>query len=139
MNIDDHIRQAQEKGAFDNLPGQGKPIRLEKNPYAGEQELAFDILQQAGFLPSWVEERQTLEAEMNQAITSLSRAWSQVEGDYRRDPRWQKAEKKFRQESLRLNQAIRTYNLKAPAGIPHLIELNVERELVKLRRLSPAY
>ena len=139
MNIDDHIRPAQKKGAFDNLPGQGKPIRLTKNPYVGERELAFDILQQAGFLPSWMEERQKLESEVQQASNILQRAWAQVEGDYRYDLVWQKAEKQFRQESLRLNQAIRTYNLKAPTGIPHLIELNVERELVKLRRLSPSY
>ena len=139
MNIDDHIRQAQEKGAFDNLPGQGKPIYLDNNPYAGGQELSLDILQQAGFLPNWLEERQAIEADTERAINKISRAWARVSGDYRRDPLWQKAEKKFRQESLRLNQAIRTYNLKAPAGMPHLIELNVERELVKLRRLSPIH
>ena len=47
-----------------------------------------------------------------------------------------KAEKQFRTSTLRVNQNIRTYNLKTPPGIPHLVEINVERELVKLRRLS---
>jgi hypothetical protein len=97
MNIDDHIRQAEQSGASDNLPGQGKPIRLNNNPYTGEQELAYDILQQARFVPGWI------------------------------------------QNSLRLNQALYTYNLKAPPGVCYLIERKVERDPVKLRRLAPAY
>ena len=39
--IDQQIREAQERGEFDNLPGKGKPLDLAPNPYAQEQELAF--------------------------------------------------------------------------------------------------
>ena len=66
---------------------------------------------------------------------AVRRAWQRVEGNYRRDKRWLKAEKQFRNDSLRVNQNIRTYNLTTPSGMPHLTEINVERELVKLRRL----
>ncbi len=31
--IDEIIRQAMREGAFDNLPGKGKPLELIENPY----------------------------------------------------------------------------------------------------------
>ncbi|OLT62972.1 DUF1992 domain-containing protein [Moorena bouillonii] len=136
MNIDEHIQQAQKQGAFDNLPGQGQPIKLATNAFAGDEALAFDILKQAGFTPSWVDERKEIEADIERTMKAVNRSWQLVEGNYRRDQRWLKAEKTFRESILRVNQNIRTYNLKTPPGIPHLVEINVERELVKMRRLS---
>ena len=136
MNIEEHILQARKKGAFENLSGEGKPIVLEANPYRGDQALAFDILQQAGFTPGWVDERKTIEADIERSMKALQRSWNRIEGNYRRDQGWLTAERQFRQDCLRVNQNIRTYNLKAPQGIPHLVELNVERELIKLRRLN---
>lgn len=32
--IDQAIREAQERGEFDDLPGRGKPLDLTPNPYA---------------------------------------------------------------------------------------------------------
>lgn len=49
--IEDQIRAAQERGDFENLPGAGKPLRLDENPYAGDRALAFHLLQQNGMLP----------------------------------------------------------------------------------------
>jgi hypothetical protein len=49
------IREAQERGEFDNLPGAGKPLDLEENPFAGEWQSAFRIAKNAGAVPLWVE------------------------------------------------------------------------------------
>lgn len=49
------IRDAQERGDFDNLPGHGKPLRLEENPFAGDRELGFRLLKNADVLPVWME------------------------------------------------------------------------------------
>ena len=35
------IREAQERGEFDDLPGEGQPLDLAANPYAQDRELAF--------------------------------------------------------------------------------------------------
>jgi hypothetical protein len=49
------IREAQERGEFDDLPGHGRPIRLEDDPWAGEEALAFHVLRNARVAPPWIE------------------------------------------------------------------------------------
>ena len=49
------IREAQERGDFDDLPGHGKPIRIDDDPYAGEMALAWHVLRNAGAAPPWIE------------------------------------------------------------------------------------
>ena len=53
--LDQQIREAQESGKFDNLPGKGKPLNLVPNPYAQDRELAFKVLKDAGYAPDWIE------------------------------------------------------------------------------------
>jgi hypothetical protein len=53
--IDRQIRQAMEEGQFDNLPHQGEPLPNDVNPYAGESDLAFHVLKNAGVAPPWIE------------------------------------------------------------------------------------
>jgi hypothetical protein len=49
------IREAQERGEFDDLPGRGRPFVVDENPYAGEMALAFHLLKNAGVAPPWIE------------------------------------------------------------------------------------
>jgi hypothetical protein len=49
------IREAQERGEFDNLPGHGRSLAVGDNPYAGELGLAFHVLRNAGVAPGWIE------------------------------------------------------------------------------------
>jgi len=49
------IREAQERGEFEDLPAHGRPFRLEQNPYAGEMALAYHLLRNAGVTPPWIE------------------------------------------------------------------------------------
>lgn len=57
------IREAQERGEFDNLKGAGKPLNLDNNPYAGEWELGFHMLKQAGYTLPWIELGKEIEAD----------------------------------------------------------------------------
>jgi hypothetical protein len=50
--IDQQIREAQERGDFDNLPGQGRPLPSE--PWDDEWGLAYHILRQAGETLPWI-------------------------------------------------------------------------------------
>jgi hypothetical protein len=54
-HVEQSIREAQERGDFDNLPGAGKPLDLEENPYAGEWQSAFRMARNAGAAPLWVQ------------------------------------------------------------------------------------
>lgn len=55
------IAEAQRKGAFDNLPGTGKPLVLEDMSHIPpELRMACKILRNAGCLPPALEERKEL-------------------------------------------------------------------------------
>jgi Domain of unknown function (DUF1992) len=50
--VDKQIREAQERGDFDQLPGQGKPLAL--GSWQGDWALAHHILRQAGETLPWI-------------------------------------------------------------------------------------
>ncbi len=53
--IDEAIAEARERGDFDNLPGAGEPLQIKENPLAGDWEMAFHVLENAGMAPPWME------------------------------------------------------------------------------------
>lgn len=68
--VDKLIAEAQERGDFDDLPGHGKPLRIEDAPFAGGLEVGFGILKNAGIAPFWVE----LEKEMRATAARMDDA-----------------------------------------------------------------
>jgi len=61
--IEDKIREAMEKGEFDNLPGKGKPLDLEAYfATPADVRLGYSVLKSAGCLPVEVELREEIEA-----------------------------------------------------------------------------
>ena len=69
--IDEKIRQAQEQGAFDNLPGAGKPLILDENPYAGDRAMAFNFLKSHGMAPREIELGREIDQVLAQADALL--------------------------------------------------------------------
>jgi hypothetical protein len=60
--IEERIRRAQQKGAFDNLEGTGTPLMFENDDHvAGELRLAYKILKNADCLPPEVELKKEIE------------------------------------------------------------------------------
>jgi hypothetical protein len=69
------IREAMERGEFDDLPGAGKPLVMEED-LAGvpaELRMAYKILKNAGFVPP--------EVELRREIMSLRELVSTMEDD----------------------------------------------------------
>ncbi|OAQ19963.1 DUF1992 domain-containing protein [Thermosulfurimonas dismutans] len=53
---EERIREAIRKGEFDNLPGKGKPLKLEDLSLVPEElRLAYKVLKNAGFVPPEVQ------------------------------------------------------------------------------------
>ncbi|VEI21546.1 Domain of uncharacterised function (DUF1992) [Serratia plymuthica] len=53
-----HILDAQEKGEFDDLPGQGQPLELDDDSTVpAELRSGFRLLKNAGYLPPELEDR----------------------------------------------------------------------------------
>ncbi len=58
---DDRIQRAIDEGAFDNLPGKGKPLDLEDDSWIPhELRMAYKLLKNAGFAVPEVDQRKTL-------------------------------------------------------------------------------
>jgi hypothetical protein len=56
--VEQHIREAQEKGELSNLPGEGSPIKLEDDSgVPTELRAAYRLLKNAGYLPPELEMR----------------------------------------------------------------------------------
>jgi len=54
--VEDRIKQAQKKGAFEHLPGLGQPLSLGNDHFVSEElRLAYKILKNADFLPPEIE------------------------------------------------------------------------------------
>ncbi len=55
------IREAQERGEFDHLPGAGKPLSLEDETFVPpELRMAYTVLKNAGFVPPEVAEQREI-------------------------------------------------------------------------------
>ena len=70
INVNKQIEEAMERGEFTNLPGEGKPLKLDTNPFLTPQaRMANRLLKENGFSPRWV----ALEKEIKQEKTQLKR------------------------------------------------------------------
>ena len=125
--VEQQIRDAMERGEFDNLPGKGKPQNL--TPFAGDPalEMANKVVRDAGFIPAWLELEQEIEREQREAEESLLRSWrwrETLRGDAIEDPRWVEAEwtkarTLYEKRIVALNSKILNFNLLLPPPLLH--------------------
>jgi len=86
--VEERIREAQKNGAFDNLPGQGKPLQLEDQSLVPEDlRMAYHILKNAHVLPP--------EAEVQKEIRTLQDLLKYVEEEGERRALLKEIEWKF--------------------------------------------
>lgn len=57
------ISEAQERGDFDSLPGQGQRLVIEENREAGDWEMGYHLLKNAEMSPPWMELNREVQAE----------------------------------------------------------------------------
>ena len=146
--VDQQIREAQERGEFDNLPGTGQPIDLTPNPYAQGQELAFKVLKDAGFAPEWIELDKAIRNKLQSARTVLLRQWQWREARLRElsghSDSWSEAERiralagwqdgvaAFELELQAINQEIVELNLRVPSTRFQRSKLDAAREVARI-------
>ena len=59
--VEKRIKEAQENGEFDNLPGRGEPLELSDDSHVPEDlRLAYKILKNANCLPPELEEKKEI-------------------------------------------------------------------------------
>ncbi len=137
---EERIAQARDRGDFDNLPGAGKPLRLDENIYAGDKALAYHLLQSNNVAPPEIERgneidrmlanverelaalrhrRDTLLARGRRAYPSERRAYNLV-----RD----KTARRYAEQLRAINSNILSLNIIAPTALSRRL-LDVERRL----------
>jgi DnaJ family protein C protein 28 len=150
--IDQQIREAQERGEFDDLPGKGQPLNLTPNPYAQEQELAFKILKDAGYAPEWIELDKAIRKKVERARATLARrwlwhnerlsklsgrsdGWAEAERGRVRDG-WHRAVLSFTEEVEKINKEIAVLNLKVPSPRLQRLRVDAESEVARVMERS---
>ena len=136
-----NIREAIEKGEFDNLPGKGQPLDLSENPFEDpDLRTVHRLLRNAGFAPAWIEERKDIEAQFELARTTLSRAWGLYapDGKSPNADAWERNVTEFRAQVAELRRRVHIYNLKAPSNIFHKRQLDPDAliEEIKIGKLG---
>ncbi len=124
--IDRQIRQAQERGDFDNLRGKGKPLPAAdpNEVHAGDDAMGLKLLKNHEALPAWIEMNKEIVALREQCRRILH--YYTVERD--RDRRARFAQD-YRRRVADLNRKIETYNLIIPAQHLEKVKLLPERDL----------
>jgi DnaJ homolog subfamily C member 28 len=71
-HVEELLEEARQRGDFDNLEGAGKPLRLEKNVYAGDKALAYSLLKNNQLAPPEIERGKEIDAELARAEAMLA-------------------------------------------------------------------
>ncbi|MFN2274188.1 MAG: DUF1992 domain-containing protein [Anaerolineales bacterium] len=123
------IWEAQESGAFDHLPGKGKPLHLEQDPMTPRAwQLAYHVLQNAGYKPDWIEKRKSIELDLESARDAYHRSRSLAHTGAAR----QAAADRFRRELESINKRVDVLNLEVPHPAFQMHRLRLDHELARV-------
>lgn len=148
--VGEQIREAMERGEFDNLPGAGKPLHLDIDPYAGDKAVGYHLLKNHGYAPKEIELAREIRTEFEQASARLGRLRHQSRSlRTRRVPPFpsekrafnnavQKTASAYEQALLDLNRKILTLNVMAPP-IMHQQMYDVEKLVQEFRESCPLF
>lgn len=139
VSVEEQIRRAMQEGKFDNLPGKGKPLPVDDNPFEDpEWRMAHHVLRSSGYTLPWIELRNEIEAEHNTALADLSRSWSwrlqalQAGSPGPVEAEWSRATARFKERIEALNHKIFAYNLQVPSPRFALLKRDPDKEIERL-------
>ncbi|MEP7291875.1 MAG: DUF1992 domain-containing protein [Chloroflexota bacterium] len=121
--IDEQIQDAMRKGHFADLPGAGKPLRLDNDAHVPEQmRMANKLMRDNDLVPEWMAQGKELDAEREK-----------LSADLRRTVQRGASVEALREAAKKHNSRILSYNLKVPQGVVHKRHFDLDQELQKLR------
>ncbi len=152
--VDEQVRDAYARGDFDNLRGKGKQLDLRGNPYAGDWEMAYKAMANAGFAPEWVERDKEIRQRLDELAVMLERhiAWhnQSVEDLASLPPRQREGRReviegalakiivRYRAKAADVNKLITNFNLIVPIASLQRFKVDSDADLRKFEaRLTP--
>jgi len=138
--IEKQIKEAQDSGKFENLPGYGKPLNLEQNPFEDPtMSMAYHLLRENGFTLPWIELGKEIDLLSAEAQKKLIRTWhwynrilESRKGVEKARNIWDKAVQEYTEGIVNINKKILNYNLQIPATRFERLQLNPEKFLQDL-------
>jgi len=142
--VEQQIAEARDQGAFENLRGQGQPLRLEANPYAKEKALAYSVLKNNHMAPPEIERAKEIAEDLHRADALLARLRFQRDRLRARAVLFSSdrrsynvllagTEQRYVQALAAINSKILSLNLSAPTAL-HLHMINIEARLQEFHR-----
>lgn len=148
---DRKVRDAQDEGAFDNLPGKGKPLNLEIDPRVPpEQRAAYRLMREAQLLPDWIQIDKEIRTRLEQWEARIEQYARGRELDLQRletssAPQVKETIDRLRERFLvqavkslkEINHQIDRLNLIAPTPAQQKIRIDVEQRITVLDERFP--
>ena len=154
INVNKQIEEAMERGEFSNLPGEGKPLKLDTNPFLTPQaRMTNRLLKENGFVPRWVELKKEIrqeKAQLERLLTNLKARRERLAALIRQRPeRHRTICRSFEQERARgieqyseklenLNQKIQRANLLMPIRNRQYALVKREEALLRFQEMCPS-
>ncbi len=126
------IREAMERGEFDDLPHRGERLPLDDDSLAGDDRLAFHVLRNAGVAPPWIEADKEARRQLEARDRIIAAA-----GEARTEIARERLRRRLRDTIESANAAIVRLNAEAPSPRLHRQPLRPDRELEELERRMP--
>ena len=153
INVSEQIEEAMERGEFKNLPGKGKPLKLDTNPFLTPQvRMANQLLKENGFAPRWIELKKEIKqekAQLERLLINLKARRERLAAFIERQPHRQAAvSRSFENERARgiarysdklenLNRKIQRVNLLMPTRNRQYALINKEEALTRFQEACP--
>lgn len=127
------IQEAMDEGKFDNLPGKGKPLQFEENPYTEPgQAWAYGLLKRNGLAPAWIELDKEIRHELEQLRHRLRVLWQKRQENLLSEEAWQQSAARLAEPIAELNKKIDHLNLIVPVLSAQRNRVRLENELQRL-------
>ena len=139
--ITEQLDEAAANGAFENLPGKGQPLRLDRFPNEpDDMRMANKLLKDNNLSPSWIGDRKELLAEIESLRTEMERRWEQTcagvqaAGSEREAfaRSWRRSVRDWEARVDKLNRRIVSLNISLPIWRMELHRLRLDEELKRI-------
>lgn len=139
--ITEQLDEAAANGAFENLPGKGRPLRLNEHPNEpADMRMANKLLKDNGLTPTWIGDRKELLAEIDALRTEMERRWelmrtsAEASGSEREAfaRSWRRSVRDWEARVVELNKRIVSLNIGLPIWRMELHRLRLDEELKRI-------
>ena len=136
------IQDARDRGLFDNLEGEGRPIDWADESLVDDEWItAFRLMREHGFAPEWIELQKEIRVGLDKARDAVRAAWlwrqqrllqAQEPRQRHIESEWRRARERFAAAVSELNASISDFNLVVPLTHLQKTKIDVEQELARM-------